>query len=44
MLLTLEYDTQSAIFNLAYDCLINAKENLVNTIRMYRKELEEKHE
>lgn len=44
LLLALEYDTQSAIFNLAYDCLINTKENLLNAIRMYRRELEEKHE
>ncbi|MDG8900367.1 hypothetical protein OLD04_10440 [Streptococcus pneumoniae] len=44
LLLALEYDTQSAIFNLAYDCLINTKENLVNAIEMYRRELEEKHE
>ena len=40
MLLALEYDTQSAIFNLAYDCLIKTKENLVNAIEMYRRELE----
>ncbi|MBF9673412.1 MULTISPECIES: hypothetical protein [Streptococcus] len=44
LLLALEYNTQSAIFYLAYDCLIKTKENLVNTIGMYRKELEEKHE
>lgn len=41
MLLTLEYDTQGAIFNLAYDCLIKTKENLVNAIEMYIRELEE---
>ena len=44
MLLVLEYDTQGAIFNLAYDCLIKTKENLVNAIEMYSRELEEKHE
>ena len=41
MLLTLEYDTQGAIFNLAYDSLIKAKENLVNAIEKYRRELEQ---
>ncbi|WP_214614902.1 hypothetical protein [Streptococcus mitis] len=41
MLLTLEYDTQGAIFNLAYDCLIKTKENLVNAIEMYIRELEQ---
>ena len=44
MLLALEYDTQGAIFNLAYDCLINTKKNLINAIEMYIRELEEKHE
>ena len=41
IVLVLEYDTQSAIFNLAYDCLIKTKENLVNAIGTYRRELEE---
>jgi len=41
LVLALEYDTQSAIFNLAYDCLIKTKENLVNAIEMYRRELEQ---
>ena len=41
LVLVLEYDTQSAIFNLAYDCLIKTKENLVNAIGTYRRELEE---
>lgn len=44
MLLVLEYDTQGAIFNLAYDCLINTKKNLINAIEMYQRELEEKHD
>lgn len=41
LVLALEYDTQGAIFNLAYDCLIKTKENLVNAIEMYRRELEQ---
>ena len=41
LILAFEYDTQSAIFNLAYDCLIKTKENLVNAIEMYRRELEQ---
>ena len=41
MLLTLEYDTQSAIFNLAYDCLIKTRESLNDAIGMYQRELEQ---
>lgn len=41
MLLTLEYDTQSAIFNLAYDCLIKTRESLNEAIGMYQRELEQ---
>lgn len=41
MLLTLEYDTQSAIFNLAYDCLIKTRESLNEAIEMYQRELEQ---